>query len=429
MEPLPAFLSPRLVMELHRQFATPFFIYDQQTLERAAKDVLSFPNAFSLTARYAMKACPTARVLQILENLGLHFDASSSFEAHRAVKAGILPEKIQLTSQELPKDLEELVNMGVHYNACSLHQLECYGKLFPSTELCIRVNPGLGSGEYSRTNVGGPLSSFGIWHEYIEQVLEIAAKYSLRITRLHSHIGSGTDPKVWQHCAQLTLAVAEKLPEVTSVSLGGGFKVGRMTDEPSTDLKQVGAAVMTQFQSFARNTGRQLHLEIEPGAYLVAKSGALICTVIDRVDTGAQGYTFIKVDSGMNEILRPTLYGAHHPITTVPLNDSNIESAVEIENCIVVGHCCESGDLLTPERGNSECPELRCLQKAHIGDIVVIGGCGAYCSSMAAKHYNSFPEAAEMMIGTDGKFYVMRQRGSLEQIIQNEVATYLVTSS
>lgn len=91
--------------------------------------------------------------------------------------------------------------MGVEFNATSLHQLETYGKLFPHTHTSIRVNPGMGSGGTNRTNVGGPASSFGIWHEYLEEAKIIAKKYHLTITKLHTHIGSGSDPEVWKKVA------------------------------------------------------------------------------------------------------------------------------------------------------------------------------------------------------------------------------------
>ena len=91
--------------------------------------------------------------------------------------------------------------MGVEFNATSLHQLETYGKIYPGTNTSIRVNPGMGSGGTNRTNVGGPGSSFGIWHEHLEEVKEIAIKYDLTITKLHTHIGSGSDPEVWKRVA------------------------------------------------------------------------------------------------------------------------------------------------------------------------------------------------------------------------------------
>jgi len=411
-----SFLSTDQVHTVQQRFGTPAFVYDQKTLENQAQKALSFPNAFGLTARYAMKACPAAGVVRILNRAGLHIDASSGYEALRAIRSGVAADQIQITAQQLPDNLAELVNQGVLFNACSLNQLAAYGKLFPQSEVSIRVNPGLGSGHSNRTNVGGPSSSFGIWHEHLDQVVAIASEYGLRITGLHSHIGSGSDPKVWQHCARLTLDVAARIPEVGRVSMGGGFKVGRMAGEASTDLHEAGRPVATEFERFAQQHQRQLHLEIEPGTFFVANAGALICSVIDKVDTGAEGHRFIKVDSGMTEVLRPSLYGAQHPIVVVPTDAAERQ----LGEFLVAGHCCESGDVLTPEPDNPEGLAARTLIEPQLGDAVVFGGSGAYCAGMAAKNYNSFPEAPEVLLDRAGEVHLLRRRQTLDQLLANE---------
>jgi diaminopimelate decarboxylase len=409
-------LSADQVRAVQRQFGTPVFVYDQQSLEAQAQQALCFPNAYGLTARYAMKACPSAAVIRILNRAGLHIDASSGYEALRAMRVGVPAAEIQITAQQLPDELEDLVRQGVLFNACSLHQLSAYGQLFPGNEVSVRVNPGLGSGHSNRTNVGGPSSSFGIWHEYLDQVLTTAAEHDLRITGLHSHIGSGGDPEIWQHCARLTLEVAGKLPEVERVSMGGGFKIGRMAGEASTDLQQAGDPVAREFERFAQEHGRKLHLEIEPGTFFVANAGALVCSIVDVVDTGTEGYRFIKVDSGMTELLRPSMYGAQHPIVVVPKEATERGQG----EYLVAGHCCESGDILTPAPDNPEGLEPHQLVEPRIGDAVFIGGSGAYCAGMAAKNYNSFPEAPEVLQDCEGGLHLVRQRQTLDQLLANE---------
>lgn len=412
------FLDAARVIELQREFGTPFYVYDEQTLLDRARDVLAFPNPFGLIGRYAMKALPTAEVLRILTGAGLHIDASSGFEAERAMRAGVAPEKIQITAQELPRNLEELIAKGVRFNACSLLQLDRYGEANPGGELSVRINPGLGSGHSNRTNVGGPSASFGIWHEQLDQVLEIAARHDLRITRMHTHIGSGSDPDKWVVCAKMSLAIAARLPEVNSLSLGGGFKVGRMAHEDSTDLIAIGQKIVPEVEEFALGYGRELSLEIEPGTYLAANCGALICTITDLVETSADnGYRFVKIDAGMSEIVRPSMYGGQHPIIVVPGSDEPRGTG----DYLVAGHCCESGDVLTPEPGNPEALQTRTLTEPRVGDALVIEGAGAYCSGMSAKNYNAFPECAEVLLHTDGTAKLIRRRQTLDQMLQNEV--------
>lgn len=409
-------LSQDQVRAVQHQFGTPTFVYAQKALEAQAQKALAFPNAHGLTVRYAVKACPAAGVIRILNRAGLHIDASSGYEVLRAMRVGVPAGQIQITAQQLPDDLDNLVRQGVLFNACSLHQLATYGQLFPGGDVSVRVNPGLGSGHSNRTNTGGPAASFGIWHEHLDQVLAIAAQHNLHITGLHSHIGSGSDPAVWQHCARLTLGVAAKLPEVRRASMGGGFKVGRMAGEAATDLRAAGQPVASEFARFAREHGRKLHLEIEPGTFLVGNAGAIVCSIVDVVDTGQQGYSFIKVDSGMTEVLRPSLYGAQHPIVVVPATPEERGRG----EYLIAGHCCESGDILTPAPDNPEALAPRLLTEPRIGDAVFIGGSGAYCAGMAAKNYNSFPEACEVLLGADGAFHLLRQRQTLDQVVANE---------
>lgn len=248
----------------------------------------------------------------------------------------------------------------------------------------------------------------------------IAAAHGLRIERIHTHIGSGSDPMVWQTVSLLSLALVEDFPHVKTLNLGGGFKVGRMSYEPSTDLQAVGATVQAAFRDFAQKHKRQIQLEIEPGTFLVANAGALLCSVQDIVSTGQEGHTFLKLDAGMTEVLRPSLYGAQHPIVILK-DDCRCSASQATANYVVVGHCCESGDLFSCQPGDPEALQERMLQKAKVGDLVSIEGAGAYCAGMSTKNYNSFPEAPEALIDRHGQLHLIRKRQTLEQIMQNEL--------
>jgi len=402
--------------DLHERFGTPLYLYDERLLRTAAAEALAFPNAFGLTVRYAIKASPNRHILRLFNELGLNFDASSGHEVTRLAAAGIALERISLSTQELPENFADLIERGLKLNACSLRQLEAYGKRFPGTSVGVRFNPGLGSGGTQRTNVGGPGSSFGIWHESLPEVLALLERYQLKATRFHSHIGSGSDPAVWQRVAHLNLDLVRKLPDVTTVNFGGGYKVGRVPSEKTTDLQAIGTPVKELFQTFARETGRELHLEIEPGTFLVARAGAIVSTIQDIVTTGPDGHTFYKLDSGMTEILRPSLYGAQHTMEVL-----SAQPATTTQPVLVVGHCCESGDILTPAPGEPEVLAPRELSVAEVGDYLLITGAGAYCAAMPAKNYNSFPEAPEVLREVDGAFRLIRKRQRVEAIWENEV--------
>ena len=413
------FLTPKIAEQVCARFGTPVFVYDERTLKAQAAKALAFPNAFGLTVRYAMKASSNAAILRIFDGCGLHLDASSGWECERAIRAGIAATKISLSTQELPArdPLVRLQEAGIHFNACSLSQLETFGALFPGKEIGVRFNPGVGSGGTSKTNVGGPSSSFGIWHEFIPQVREIVAKHKLRVIRIHTHIGSGSDPAVWQRAAGLSIDMVRQFPEVSVLNLGGGYKIGRMAHEKTTDLQEIGAPILEKFKALHAETGRAIRLEIEPGTYLLANSCSLVTTIQDIVHTGADGYHFLKLDSGMTELLRPSLYAAQHPIVLLPRKDTG-----RTMSYVVVGHCCESGDLITPSAKDHEELGPRELPLVESGDLCVIEGVGAYCSAMSAKNYNSFPEAAEVLVWENGELALIRRRQTLDQILQNEVA-------
>ena len=407
-------LTPQQALEVRERFGTPCYVYDRAELEAAARRALAFPAPFGFTLRYAMKANPSRGVLTLFRELGLHVDASSDHEVERALRAGFPPAAIQLTSQMPSPRLGEHLARGVLYNACSLHQLDAFGRLAPGREVSVRMNAGLGSGATNRTNTGGPGASFGIWHEYLEDVKTIAKRYDLRVTRLHSHIGSGTDPEVWKRCTRMTLDLAARLADVRLINLGGGFKVGRMPGEPSVEMADVGAHVRDELLAFRDRDGRALHLEIEPGTYLVANAGVVVATCVDVVDTGRGGYLFAKLDTGMPEVTRPSLYGAQHPIDVLATGRPDAD-------VVFVGPCCESGDILTPAPGDPEALAPRRVPRPQIGDLVLVGGAGAYCAAMSTINYNSYPQAPEILREPDGALRLLRRRQRLEQVWENEV--------
>lgn len=407
------FLTPEIIKDVMQKWGTPVFVYSEKILKEQASKALSFSAPYGLTVRYAMKANPNRAIVRVFKDMGIKIDASSGFEAERAIIAGIKPEDISITAQEIPKNLADLVNKGVWFNACSLHQLETFGKLLPGQEVGVRINPGLGSGHSNKTNVGGPSSSFGIWHEQIAQIKQIAGKYKLKITRLHTHIGSGSDPDVWLRVAEMSIAQTEHFPDVDILDLGGGFKVARMWDEKSTDLGVVSKVVSQKLSEFYNITGRKLHLEIEPGGFLVANSGSLITTVIDKVSTGKTGYEFVKIDSGMTEIMRPILYGAQHPLIVV-------NNSAKTGQFVVAGHCCESGDILTPYPDDPEAISTRLLNVPEIGDPLVIEAAGAYSAYLSAQNYNSFLLRPEVLLRENGELVEIARRETMQEMLSLE---------
>ncbi len=374
------------------KYQTPLYVYDRKRLDKRVHELLNLSLPFGLTVRYAVKANPHPEIIRVFAESGLHFDASSSYEAVQLLSQGIAGERISLSSQQTAHNLQQLVDSGVRFTATSLHQLELFANVAtPGLHMGLRVNPGVGSGHNNRTTTGGVNSSFGLWHGYLNEALAMARKHELVISTLHVHVGSGADPAAWGVMMDSALQIAQQMPDVITLNIGGGYKVKRVDGEQETDMSRVVAVFTEKLTAFASQTGRKLQLEIEPGSWLVAHAGVLLAKVVDIVDTGKDGYTFLRTNTGMNDFLRPTLYGAQHGIEV--LNDST-----ETADYVVVGHNCETGDILTTAPSDPENILPRTLRKARIGDLIAIADTGAYCASLRASGYNAFPAAQEVFV-------------------------------
>lgn len=422
------FLTQQQVAQIEQDYQTPVYIYSEEKLNEAADSFLAFPSAFGHTVRYAMKANANRNILKLFQNKGLKIDCSSEYEVYRAIAAGYDAKDLQISGQETPIQLADLLEKGVQMVATSLKQMEAIGKSFqtsPPTPLLkgegskkikigVRINPGMGSWAFKAISTGGETSAFGIWHEYIPEIKELSDKYDLEISKVHIHIGSENTPESWTDSANIGLGFVEQFPSVTTLDMGGGFKKAIMPYETSADLQAIGKSVAIQFEAFYKKTNRKIHLEVEPGKYLVINSCSVVANIDDIVDTGEHGYTFIRTNTGMTEMPRVPMYGVQQPITV--LNNSQNK-----QSYVVVGHCCESGDILTSKLYSQEEIEPRELPEVSHWDTIVIDGVWAYNASMSMKNYNSFPEAGEVLIRESWEFKLIRTRQKPEAIWGNEI--------
>ncbi len=388
----PHWLSQTQAHELAQEHGTPFFAYSKKQLFGRTGLLMGLQAPFGLTVRYAVKANPHPEIIKLFAAEGLHFDASSSYEAMLLMENGVEGNRISLSSQQPAHNLEYLLEKGVRYSATSMRQLELFAETAaPGTHLALRVNAGMGDAHVKRNKTAGRESSFGLWHEYVEDALAYAQQHSLVIDRLHTHIGSGANTEIWEKAIAESLDVAARMPDVTTLNMGGGYKVRRVEGEVEADMSEVMKVFSKQLEAFAERTGRRLHLEIEPGTWLVAHAGCLIAEIVDIVDTGKDGFNFLRTNTGMNDFLRPAIYGAQHHLRV--LNHSQ-----ERESYIVVGHNCETGDIITPAPGDPEGIEPRVLNRANIGDLLIIEDTGAYCNSFSVTGYNSYPSAKKIFV-------------------------------
>jgi len=423
-------LNSEAVAQTAEKFCTPVYLYDEALVLERCRECVDMPQAYGLIVRYAMKANSNRTLLKLITGAGLHLDASSLNEVIRANLADVPYEKIMLTTQEVHtgasrKTLEDLLLKGLKYNACSIYQLELIADfaVANNVEVGIRIHPGIGSGESATRNTGDDYSCFGVHLSDLPKAQKFAAEKGIKFRHVHVHIGSGADTKMWRQNIDLLLGIIEEhFPDADTVCFGGGLKEARMPGEYAADVPLLGSYAKMQLEDFYNRTGRKLKMEIEPGTYIVANSGYAVTRLIDKKSTARSN--FIITDGGMEINSRPLLYGSKHPIYIVSDDGSRVVSS-EFDDvkhdyeAVVAGKCCESGDCQTLDMDGHAVP--RAMVEPQIGDIVVVGGVGAYCSAMAPYNYNSHQQAPEVLLTTKGKLKEIRKRQTLEQILENEI--------
>ena len=411
-------------------FGTPIYMYDESAILKSCHECLNMPNAYGLTVRFAMKANSNRSLLKIISNAGLHFDASSLNEVIRANLAGIPYENIMLTTQEVYEGasmvkLESMILSGLKYNVCSLRQLQLIADFCAASRVypAIRIHPGIGSGESATRNTGDDYACFGVHLNDVEKALSIAREKGLKFKHIHVHIGSGADSLIWQQNIDHEIDIIDKhFPDAETVCFGGGLKVARMPDEHAADIELLGNYAKKRIEGFHKMTGRKLRMEIEPGTYIIANSGYAITRVIDKKSTSLSN--FIVTDGGMEINARPLLYGSRHPIYIVAGNGTSVKSSefngiAGSYKAVVAGKCCESGDCQTLSLDGHSI--ARTMAEPDIGDIAVIGGTGAYCSSMTPFNYNSHTQIPEVLLTEQSELILIRKRQTLEQMVENEL--------
>ncbi|NQT41167.1 MAG: diaminopimelate decarboxylase [Planctomycetes bacterium] len=400
------------VLDLARRFGTPTFVYDAATILRRLADLKAFDHV-----RYAQKACSNLAVVDLVRRHGALVDSVSAGEVHRALAAGYTPEgtppPVVYTADVFTREsLDLVVEKNIHVNCGSIDMIDQLGARAPGRQITLRINPGFGHGHSQKTNTGGAQSKHGIWHDQIDQCIGRAEAHDLTIAGLHVHIGSGTDLEhLSQVCGALEKAALTVGPSVTSISVGGGLPIPYRQGETRVDLDAYYALCDAARKRLAQQFGHPVTLEIEPGRYLAAEAGYLIAEI--RAVKRQADNLFYLVDAGFNNLARPILYGAYHPMSIAPADGRTDRQERDV---VVGGPLCESGDIFTQEEGGFVAH--RRLPEATVGDLLVIECAGAYGAVMGSN-YNSQPMAAEVLL-EDGQAHLVRRRQTFNEMIQGE---------
>ncbi len=409
-------LTPELLREIARRFGTPVYVYDAAIVRRQFRALAPFDRV-----RYAQKACPNVNLLRLLRSEGACVDCVSLGELERALLAGFAPDpqrhEIVFTADILTEEvLARVVETGVPVNAGSADMLTQLGERRRGHPVWLRVNPGFGHGHSKKTNTGGESSKHGIWHETLSDALARIDAYDLDLVGLHMHIGSGADS---EHLGRVCDAMVEQVErlkaagrDLRAISAGGGLPVPYRKGDPELDPE----AHFRRWNDARRRIegllGHPVTLEIEPGRYLIAAAGVLVAEVRAIKDVGANHFTL--VDAGLNDLMRPAMYGAHHEISLIPRTGSL--AGRPARPSIVAGPLCESGDVFTQDSSGNVTP--RDLPEATVGDLLVFSDAGAYGASMGSN-YNSRPLAPEVLV--DGaEIRLIRRRQRIEELLALE---------
>jgi diaminopimelate decarboxylase len=430
------------IQSLVQKFGTPTFVYDAATIRQRIADLSAFDHI-----RYAQKACSNLSILELMRSQGVLVDAVSANEVRRALEAGYAvagdPPPIVYTADIFDRDsLDLCVEKKMHVNCGSIAMLEQLGARMPGVDITLRINPGFGHGHSQKTNTGGKQAKHGIWHSQIPLCLEMAKMFQLTVTGLHIHIGSGTDMEHLAHvCGALENAAETVGPSIATISVGGGLPTVYKEGDTYVDLTAYFALCDAARKRLEKKFGHAVRLEIEPGRYLVAESGYLLTEI--RAVKWQEDKLFYLVDAGFNNLARPILYGSYHPMSIAPspeVEDPAVRDAIKrylmsiapfredevptefgkkqssMQDVIVGGPLCESGDIFTQEEGGFVC--TRKLPPAEVGDILIIECAGAYGFVMGSN-YNSKPLAAEVLLDA-AEPRLIRRRQTFEEIVRNE---------
>lgn len=263
------------------EFGTPLYVYEEELIRRQCALFKESFAAAPLDIHYAMKANGNPAILTILREEGLFIDAVSPFEVRLCLELGFAPEQIIFTGNNTTEDeLRYCLEQGVPVNVGSLAELEVYGRLKVGGPVALRINPDVGAGHHPHVITGGPDSKFGIYHTAAAEIQQLLHRHKLRLTGIHSHIGTGIlETGQMLEAMDIILNTAKRFAELEFIDFGGGFGIPYRPGQEPLPLPELGRAMAERFAAFCGEYGRELRMKLEPGRWLVAQAGTLLMRV------------------------------------------------------------------------------------------------------------------------------------------------------
>ena len=393
--------------DLAHACGTPVYVYSSETI---LTNYRAYDAAFGdvpHTVCYAVKANSSLAILRLLANEGAGFDIVSGGELYRVLQAGGDAARVVFSGVgKTAAEVQYAIENGIHgFNCESEAELAMIDSLAAragvTVGFSIRVNPDVDASTHPYISTGLSQHKFGIDIGEAEGVYERARRFGhLAAEGVSCHIGSQIlDPSPILEAVDKVLALAARLRDAGSpiqhVDLGGGLGVAYHEGEEAPGIPPF----VEQLRERIRKSG--FAVMVEPGRSIVGPAGVLLTRVLYRKKNGAK--EFIIVDAAMNDLIRPSLYRAHHDIIPVRRN-----SLPEV-TADVVGPVCETGDFLARDRK---------MANAMPGDFLAVCTAGAYGFAQSSN-YNSRPRAAEVLV-EGGKYRVIRRRETFDDLVRGE---------
>ncbi len=392
---------------LAKEQGTPCYIYSHATLTRHFQ---AFDQAFAAVPHliaFAMKANSNLAILRLMASLGSGADIVSGGELFRALQAGIPPSKIVFAGVgKSPEEIAHALDSDILlFNVESPAELQAINDVARGKGLrarvALRVNPDIDPQTHPYITTGLKKSKFGIGADRaLEEFTTAAALPNVEVIGVHAHIGSQlTQVSPFVDSLKRVVGLIETLKSrgipIRYLNIGGGLGI-TYSDETPPLPTEYAEAIMPLLQA------SQCEIIMEPGRVITGNAGVMLTRVLYIKETSAKNFAI--VDAAMNDLLRPSLYQAHHdilPVRQVP----NISTAV----FDVVGPVCESGDFLA---------QGRTLPVVQAGDLLAVMSAGAYGFTMASN-YNSRPRAPEILV-KGGESFVIRDRETFDDLVRGE---------
>ncbi len=399
--------------EAAARFGTPLYVYTERGFRERLLEIEKALEGIDHLVCYSIKSNSNINLLKIMTGLGSGMDVVSGGEIYRALAAGASPGKIVFagvgkTDEEIAYALDSGILM---FNCESMLEIDEINRIALRKNMvagiAIRINPDVDANTHHYITTGKKENKFGVAIDHLrENFKKLGDTRGVTLLGIHAHIGSQiTSIEPFVAALDRQVALIEELrragfDSIRYINMGGGFGI-RYRDEEFFPVARLAEEIKKRIASLG------LTLIIEPGRYLSGNNGALLVKVLFKKKSGAK--TFLITDGAMNDLIRPSLYNAYQHILNCVRRDGS-------EVVDVVGPVCESGDFFAKDRE---------ITVSAQGDYLAVMSAGAYGMSMASR-YNSRRLPAEVLIGSDGKAKLIRERDTFEDLVAKERLEKLV---